>query len=84
VQIRDRFVLKTNQYHLVFANILYDALILEKEILLQSLKSKGYLIVSGLLKTQLEEFKKDFHDSDLTIVDEQILNDWGCLVFIKR
>jgi len=66
------------KYDIVFANILAEVIIENKELLLNSLGEQGILVLSGLLSHQIPLVEKCF-DSMLDI-EEIILNDWVVLV----
>lgn len=69
------------KHKLVFANILENILILEKDLLLDSIEEQGFLIVSGLLNPQvitiLEEYKS------LEKVSVLSKDDWSAILFKK-
>lgn len=77
---RDRFEL-SDKYKLVFANILEHVLISEKELLLDSLDSKGYLILSGILNHQVENIKAQYES--LIYLDHISKGDWSAIIFKK-
>jgi ribosomal protein L11 methyltransferase len=77
--IRERY--HPSEYDLVFANILEHVLIMEKEIILASLKGNGFLIVSGLLNHQVETIVS--HYSFLEKVAVVSKNDWSAILFKK-
>lgn len=72
-----------SSYDLVFANILLDALVLEKEIIISSVADGGYLVVSGLLKGQEEELIQVYESIGLALDSKEIKNDWVCVSFRK-
>jgi ribosomal protein L11 methyltransferase len=78
--IRDRFKVE-KQFSLVFANILEHVLELEKDLLLDSVKENGYLIVSGLLNEQVENIKEKYNS--LTCVKSISKGDWSAILFRK-
>lgn len=68
------------RYDLVFANILLDALLAEKELILE--KSKKYLVVSGLLKGQEKEVVESYRNvrpglETLAVAEK---NDWSAVL----
>ncbi len=75
--IRDRYVVQ--KYDLVFANILEFVLISEKEVLLDSLKKGGYLIVSGILNHQVENIISEY--SGLKKISIVSKGDWSAILF---
>ncbi|MEE3079486.1 MAG: 50S ribosomal protein L11 methyltransferase [Bdellovibrionota bacterium] len=77
---RDRFEL-SDKYKLVFANILEHVLISEKELLLDSLDSKGYLILSGILNHQVDNIKSQYES--LIYLDHISKGDWSAIIFKK-
>lgn len=71
-------------YPLVFANILQNILHQECDYLITKTAASGYLILSGLLKSQLAETRDHYLSTrKVTLVTEAILNDWGCLLLRK-
>lgn len=77
--LRERFLLKDKKYDLVFANILENVLVIEKKVLLGAGKKGGHLIVSGLLKHQVDNIKEEY--KDLTFVASHDLGDWSTIIF---
>lgn len=78
--IRDRFKL-TKKYDVVFANILENILILEKETIISAVKDGGVLIVSGLLQHQMDNIVSEY--SQLKVLDRKVKGDWGAIGFVK-
>jgi ribosomal protein L11 methyltransferase len=75
---RERF--SSNVKHdLVFANILENVLILEKEELENSVKIGGYLIVSGLLNPQVDNIVNKY--SKFKKIDVVSKEDWSAVLF---
>jgi len=75
---RDKFEVE-KKYDLVFANILENILILEKDHILGSLKEGGYLIMSGLLNHQVDNIVSKYQTmSKLEVVSQ---NDWSAILF---
>lgn len=73
-----------NSYPLVFANILENILHEEYLYLINKTCVQGFLILSGLLKYQVERTKELYLSSgEVELINTEILNDWGCLVFRK-
>ncbi len=79
VILRERYNHADRQYDLVFANILENVLEAEKELLLASGKSGGFLIVSGLLNDQVENIKAVY--SDLVFMKTESKGDWSAILF---
>ncbi len=75
--IRDRF--KPKKYNLVFANILEQVLISEKNIILDCLEKNGWLIVSGLLNHQVDNILNQY--SGLKFVKVVSKGDWSAIMF---
>lgn len=75
--IRDRYT--KEKFELIFANILLHVLILEKDTILDSLASNGYLIVSGLLNNQVEKIIEEYTAVDLVKVVTK--GDWSAILF---
>lgn len=74
--IRNRYV--PEKFELVFANILLHVLILEKQVILNSLASKGYLIISGLLNNQVDAILEEYKMLDLVRVASK--GDWSAIL----
>lgn len=83
--IRDRYQ-SSKKYDLVFANILENILMIEKDTIYQSLASNGYLIISGLLNDQVDGIVKKYLDffHDLELVEVKIKGEWSAVLFKKR
>lgn len=75
--IRDRYT--PIAYDLVFANILENVLILEKDVILSSLSKNGFLIVSGLLNHQVQEIVSQYNSLEKVAVISK--NDWSAILF---
>ncbi len=69
------------KHKLVFANILENVLLLEKDLLLESLEDNGYLIISGLLNNQVEGIVKEY--SELKMLSTLVKDDWSAVLFKK-
>lgn len=69
------------KYDLVFANILENVLILEKEVILSSLNDSGFLIVSGLLNHQVDTIVDEYKSLQQVLVVSK--NDWSAILFQK-
>lgn len=75
--IRDRF--SSVPCDLVFANILENILILEKDVILSSLNKNGFLIVSGLLNHQVDTILSEYKTLEKMAVLSK--NDWSAILF---
>lgn len=75
--IRERY--NPAKFELVFANILEHVLILEKEVILDSLQKNGFLIVSGLLNHQVETIVSQYSSLEKVAVVSK--NDWSAILF---
>ena len=80
IVLRDRYVPALND--LVFANILENVLILEKEVILSALEKGGYLIVSGLLNHQVDEILSQYKILEKISVVSR--NDWSAILFKRK
>ncbi len=82
---RDRFR-PGRAYDIVFANILENILIDEKDVLVQSVAQSGYLILSGLLKPQAEGIMQLYSgpSTGLVAVDTVYRGDWAALLLVCR
>lgn len=65
-------------YDLVFANILAPILIAEKPQIVGSLITGGYLILSGLLREQINEVLEAYSDFDC--VKREVKGDWAAIL----
>lgn len=75
--IRERY--NPKKYDLVFANILEHVLISEKPTIDASVKSGGYLIVSGILNHQVETIVNAYsHMEKVSVVSK---GDWSAILF---
>ncbi|MCR9203488.1 MAG: 50S ribosomal protein L11 methyltransferase [Halobacteriovoraceae bacterium] len=81
IVVRDRYKVE-EPYELVFANILENILQLEKNLILESLKERGFLIVSGLLKDQEKTILDEY--SSLNHVETVTKGDWIAILFKKE
>ena len=82
--VEERDELEAN-YPVVFANILQNILHQECDYLIGKTAPGGYLILSGLLKGQVEETKNLYLRTGLvSLGNEEIKNDWGCLLMRKN
>ncbi|MCO4792941.1 MAG: 50S ribosomal protein L11 methyltransferase [Bacteriovoracaceae bacterium] len=79
---RDNYRSENQKYRLVFANILENVLILEKEVILNTLEKGSFLIVSGLLRDQVDNIK----DKYSCLKTEKVIykNDWAAILFVKE
>lgn len=75
--IRERFI-ADKKYRIVFANILENVLLLEKDLIVNSVEKGGYLIVSGLLNHQVENIIANYPFKKLEVVSK---NDWSAILF---
>jgi len=74
---------QTKEYDLVFANILLDILIKEKETLTNSVRTGGSLIVSGLLNEHVAAFRDEYQ---LMFHEVKCVSrgDWSALMLVKK
>ncbi len=83
--IRDKLDLG-KVYDLVFANILLNVLQLEKDQIIKSINTNGYLIVSGILLDQVQDLITEYQltDSRLTVCKISKKDNWAAVLFQKR
>ena len=79
-EYRDRLLPK---YDLVFANILESILMLEKNYLTKVTADGGDLILSGLLRPQLDGIIKAYEELGMKLEKRVEKGDWGALLFRK-
>ncbi len=71
-------------YQLVFANILYNTLISEKDQIIPKVEKNGFLILSGLLSDQYRDIVKIYEDTGrFKLIKEINKNNWHALL-LKR
>lgn len=75
--LRDRYT--PARHKLVFANILENVLISEKNLITKSLSEDGYLIVSGILNHQVENIIGAY--SHMTKINVVSKGDWSAILF---
>lgn len=71
------------QYQVVFANILENILLLEKEALAAHTAANGFLIVSGLLNHQAQTVVEQYQLLGLSVVEKVSQGDWSAIIFKK-
>lgn len=81
--LRDRYEIKNEAFPLVFANILGNVLLLERELITTSCAPSGYLIISGLLKGQEENILKAY-SNEFELVKMEQKGDWVALLTKKK
>jgi ribosomal protein L11 methyltransferase len=72
------------QYDVIFANILESILMEEKNFLLKRMGPGSNLILSGLLKPQMENIIKLYSVDKMKLVRRIEKGDWGALLFRKE
>jgi ribosomal protein L11 methyltransferase len=73
------------QFPIVFANILQNILHEERDYLIERTAESGYLILSGLLKSQLSETLEFYlTNPSIELVNQDTKQDWGCIVLRKK
>ncbi|MBA2403998.1 MAG: 50S ribosomal protein L11 methyltransferase [Bdellovibrionales bacterium] len=72
------------QYDLVFANILESILMLEINYLIQVTRPGGALILSGLLKPQVDGIIQAYTAGGMTLKRKLEKGDWAALYFTKE
>ena len=75
---------KESEFDLILANINRNVLIEIKESLYNKLKHGGKLILSGILKTDFEEIKRQFTALGLTALKIHQIDEWIGIVLIKN
>lgn len=72
------------QYDIVFANILENILVLEREALINYTKAGGALILSGLLKHQANGIKELYSSHSMKLISHLEKGDWAALLFTRE
>jgi ribosomal protein L11 methyltransferase len=70
-------------YDLIFANILQNVLLAERDYLLKTVKPKGHLILSGLLNHQVEEVLNSYKN-EAKLIKHLQRGDWSALLLEKK
>ena len=71
-------------FYLVAANLILDEILLQLPTLEKLAEKTGYIILSGLLKTQLDEVKSALNSfTKLTVVDHIFQEEWATLICKK-
>lgn len=65
----------------IVANILAEPLMQLSSTFIAVLKSKGYLVLSGLLETQVDDVIHTYQS--LTLLTCEIMQEWACLRFVN-
>lgn len=72
------------EYDIVFANILENVLLHEKESLVSHTKTNGHLIISGLLNHQSQAVIEAYVSLGLKLVEAISQGDWSAIIFKKE
>lgn len=72
------------EYDVVFANILENILLLEREGLINYTKVNGALILSGLLKHQADGIKTLYASHGMKLISHLEKGDWAALLFERE
>lgn len=75
---------KVNPYEFVFANVLAPVLLQFKKELSASVAPGGFLVLSGILAKEAEEFARSFADRSLELLTIETEGDWAALHWRKR
>ncbi|SHN65595.1 50S ribosomal protein L11 methyltransferase [Desulfovibrio litoralis] len=73
----------TEEFDLIFANILAEPLKMLSPHIVKQLKKGGILILSGILKTQAEAVAEVYKKEGLNAPEIQTEADWASLLFVK-
>lgn len=73
----------TQTYSLVVANILGPILQKLFSDLVEAVSERGFLLLSGILIDELDEFKASAEKHGLSLVSREVMNGWGMLLFEK-
>jgi len=79
-EVRDRLLTK---YDVVFANILENVLLLERDYLTDVTNKNGYLILSGLLAHQADGIIEKYSSERLIFTKKHQKGDWVAILFRK-
>lgn len=73
----------TQEYDLVFANILLHVLLEENNFIMNRTKTGGKIIISGLLKEQVSEFLEKFSPESVKEIKVLEKGDWAAILLEK-
>ncbi len=77
--------LKLNKkFDVVVANILSNVILQNAEILIKILNNKGFLILSGIDESEVDEFLKKFPSTNLNLYLKKENEGWYCLIYRKN
>lgn len=83
IHSHDKYKL-AEKYELIFANILLNILIEERDFILSKMNKGSYLILSGIIKNQVDELKEQYAVQGIKLEHELFLGDWACLLLRKE
>jgi ribosomal protein L11 methyltransferase len=72
------------RFDMVMANLLPQELLKTASLLARRVSSRGFLVVSGILKGQKKEIAAAFSEKGLTVVSSKEKKGWICLILKKR
>ena len=75
---------KAKPYDFVFANVLAPVLLLFKKELAASVKPGGLMVLSGILATESESFRKKFAQKELEYLGTELEGDWAALLWRRK
>ena len=81
--LRDRYRIKESGFSIVFANILENVLLQEREFITAATAANGYLIISGLLRGQEDEILKAY-SNEFELIQMEVKGDWVALLTKKK
>ena len=84
VLLGDAKLLPGKKFNLILANINRNILLQDMPFYIDSLESKGSLLMSGFFTTDIPVIQKKAEDSGLFFVEQRHKNNWALLHFIKN
>jgi len=72
-----------NKYDVVVANILSNVILQNAKILIKILNNRGFLILSGIEQSEIDEFLRKFPQNNLNLYLKKEMDGWICLIYRK-
>jgi ribosomal protein L11 methyltransferase len=84
VELGDSHLLGKNYFDIIVANINLNILLADIETYAKSLSPEGFLILSGILKTDIDTMLNKIESIGLQFISQKTLNDWAILTCKKN
>lgn len=81
-KLRNEF--EQNPFDIVLANIVADVIMMQAQVLYESLKQNGTLITSGIIENRKEEVKTALLQVGFEVINETESKEWICFILKKK